>query len=259
MLRLLGPGDHVVIPDDAYGGTFRLAARVHGPAGLAWSAVDLTDLDALGGGVARRDPHGVDRDADQPDAHASSTSPRVAAFAHERGAIVVVDNTFATPYLQQPLALGADIVVHSSTKYLGGHSDVVGGFVVTDDAELAERIGFLQNAAGAVPGPVRLLPGAARREDARGAHGPALRERARGRRDARRAIPAVDAVLYPGLADHPGHDVARRQMRDFGGMVSFLAAGRRGGRARDRRHGPGCSPSPSRSARSSRSSSTPGA
>ena len=142
----------MVIPDDAYGGTFRLVSKVLAPAGIEWSVADLTDLDAL----AR----------DWPDGTAlvwveTPTNPAltivdivgVCALAHERGARVVVDNTFATPFLQRPLALGADIVVHSATKYLGGHSDVVGGFVATNDPEIAERIGFLQNAIGAVPSP----------------------------------------------------------------------------------------------------------
>jgi cystathionine gamma-synthase len=147
---------------------------------------------------------------------------RAAAAAHDAGAVLVVDNTFATPYLQQPLALGADVVVHSTTKYLGGHSDVVGGFVATSDDELADRLRFLQKSLGAVPGPF----------DAwlvlRGIR--TLAVRMRQHCDNARAVahfldahPAVERVLYPGLPGHPGHGVARRQMRDFGGMVSFLA------------------------------------
>jgi cystathionine gamma-synthase len=144
----------------------------------------------------------------------------VAEVAHERGARVVVDNTFATPYLQNPLSLGADVVVHSTTKYLGGHSDVVGGFVAVDDSELAERIGFLQNAAGAVPGPLdcylvqRGVKTLAVRMDRHCQNANAVAEFLREH-------PRVSRVLYPGLADHPGHDIARRQMRGFGGMVSF--------------------------------------
>ena len=219
LLRLLTSGDHLVIPDDAYGGTFRLAARVHGPAGLAWSPADLTDLDALAA---------VWRDETRMVWIETPTNPMltvvdiaaVAAFAHERGATVVVDNTFATPYLQRPLASGADIVVHSSTKYLGGHSDVVGGFVAVDDAETADRIGYLQNAAGAVPGPfdcylvLRGVKTLAVRMDRHCENAHAIVAMLE-------AHPAVARVLYPGLADHPGHDVATRQMRDFGGMVSF--------------------------------------
>jgi cystathionine gamma-synthase len=148
----------------------------------------------------------------------------VAAVAHERGAIVVVDNTFATPYLQQPLALGADIVVHSATKYLGGHSDVVGGMVVTDDDELAQRIGFVQNAAGAVPSPFDcylVLRGLKTLEVRMQRHC----ENTRAVVDLLVGHPAVERVLHPQLPDHPGHAAAARQMRDFGGMVSFTVAG----------------------------------
>ncbi len=223
LLRLLTPGDHLVIPNDAYGGTFRLAARVHSPVGLSWSAADLTNIHALAA---------VWRDETRMVWIETPTNPTltvvdiaaVAAFAHERAAMVVVDNTFATPYLQQPLALGADIVVHSSTKYLGGHSDVVGGFVAVNDPETADRIGFLQNAAGAVPGPFDCYL------VLRGVKTLAVRmdrhcESAREIVAMLEAHPAVAHVLYPGLPGHPGHGVAARQMRDFGGMVAFLAAG----------------------------------
>jgi cystathionine gamma-synthase len=221
---LTGPGDHVMLPLDAYGGTFRLVARVLGEtAGVTWSAADLTDLDHLAQQW---------RDETRVLWVETPTNPlltcvdidAVASFAHERGAQVVVDNTFATPYLQQPLALGADLVVHSTTKYLGGHSDVVGGFVALHDDALAERLSFLQNAVGAVPSPFDcylVLRGVK-----------TLVVRMERHCDNARAIvamlrqhPAVERVLYPGLPDHPGHAVAFRQMRDFGGMVSFVAAG----------------------------------
>jgi cystathionine gamma-synthase len=223
VLRLLSSGDHVVIPHDAYGGTYRLVAGVHEPAGLGWSVADLGDPAAL-------------RAALRPETKLvwieTPTNPRlsivdiaeVAAVAHEHGALVAVDNTFATPYLQRPMELGADIVVHSSTKYLGGHSDVVGGFVGVDDDELAERLAFVQNAVGAVPSPfdcylvLRGLKTLGVRMDRHCANARAvvalLAEH-----------PAVTEVLYPGLPSHPGHEVATRQMRDFGGMVSFAAAG----------------------------------
>jgi cystathionine gamma-synthase len=216
------PGDHVIIPADAYGGTYRLVAQVYEPAGIAWSAVDLTDVDALAGAW---------RDETKLVWIETPTNPlltvidiaAVAEFARDRGALVVVDNTFATPYLQQPLALGADIVVHSSTKYLGGHSDVVGGLVAVDDQELADRITFVQNAAGAVPGPFDCYL------VLRGVKTLAVRmdrhcENARAVAALLAEHPAVPQVLYPGLPGHPGHDVARRQMRDFGGMVSFTVA-----------------------------------
>jgi cystathionine gamma-synthase len=223
VLRTVRPGEHVVIPDDAYGGTFRLVARVHGPAGVDWSAVDLTDLDALAA---------TWRDETRLVWIETPTNPlltvvdigAVARFAHERGAVVVVDNTFATPYLQTPLDLGADVVVHSTTKYLGGHSDVVGGFLACRDDELAERLAFVQNAAGGVPGPfdcflvLRGIKTLAVRMDRHCASAAAIASFLGTQ-------PAVARVLYPGLAGHPGHDVAARQMRGFGGMVSFELAG----------------------------------
>jgi cystathionine gamma-synthase len=218
----LDAGDHVIIPADAYGGTYRLVARLYEPAGIAWTAVDHADLDAIAGAW---------RDETKLVWVETPTNPlltvvdiaAVAKLAHERGACVVVDNTFATPYLQQPLGLGADVVLHSSTKYLGGHSDVVGGIVALRDAELAERIAFVQNAAGAVPGPfdcylvLRGIKTLAVRMDRHC-------ENARAVAVLLTEHPAVARVLYPGLPSHPGHDVARRQMRDFGGMVSFTVA-----------------------------------
>jgi cystathionine gamma-synthase len=223
VLRLLGPGDHIVIPNDAYGGTFRLVARVHAPNGLEWGVADLGEPAAL---------ESAWRDTTRMVWIETPTNPmlavvdiaRVAAFAHARGALVVVDNTFATPYLQQPLREGADVVVHSATKYLGGHSDVVGGFVALDDDDRAEQIRFLQNAVGAVPSPfdcylvMRGLKTLGVRMDRHCANAAAVVALLSGH-------PAVERVLYPGLADHPGHAVAQRQMRNFGGMVSFLVRG----------------------------------
>jgi cystathionine gamma-synthase len=220
----LRSGDHVIIPADAYGGTYRLVARVYEPEGVAWSAVDLTDADSLAAAW---------RDETKLVWIETPTNPlltvidiaAVSAFARDRGALVVVDNTFATPYLQQPLGLGADVAVHSSTKYLGGHSDVVGGLVAVEDRELGERIAFVQNAAGAVPGPFDCYL------VLRGVKTLAVRmdrhcENARAVAALLAEHPAVSQVLYPGLPGHPGNDVARRQMRDFGGMVSFtIAAG----------------------------------
>jgi cystathionine gamma-synthase len=223
VLRLLAPGDHVIIPNDAYGGTYRLLAAVHGPAGLDWSAADLADTEALDAAWG---------DETRLVWVETPTNPRlsvidieaIARLAHERGALVVVDNTFATPYLQRPLDLGADVVVHSSTKYLGGHSDVVGGFVAVADGQLGERLAFVQNAVGAVPSPfdcylvLRGLKTLGVRMDRHC-------ENARAIAALLAEHPSVAQVLYPGLPRHPGHDVARRQMSDFGGMVSFLAAG----------------------------------
>ena len=154
----------------------------------------------------------------------------LASVAHDAGALLVVDNTFASPYLQQPLTLGADVVVHSTTKYVGGHSDVVGGALVVRDLELAEKIGFHQNAMGAVAGPFDCLPDAPRPQDARRADGPALRQRREGRRVPRRRTPRVTEVIYPGLEAHPGHEVAARQMKRFGGMISLPRHRRRASR-----------------------------
>ncbi len=223
VLRLLGPGEGVVLGNDAYGGTFRLISKVHAPNGHPWHAVDLTDLDAL------------ERDWPADTAMVWLETPTnplltcidieaVAALAHRHGALCVVDNTFATPYLQQPLSLGADIVVHSATKYLGGHSDVLGGFIAVDDDELAQRLRFVQNAAGAVPAPfdcylvLRGVKTLAVRMDRHCANARAVVDLLVGH-------PNVERVLYPQLPDHPGHRAAARQMRDFGGMVSFTVRG----------------------------------
>ena len=223
VLRTLAAGDGVLLPTDAYGGTFRLVSQVLGPTGIEWASADLTDPAA----VARDWVDGTRMVWVETPTNPALTVVDIAAVcevAHARDAIVVVDNTFATPYLQQPLALGADVVVHSATKYLGGHSDVVGGFVATSSPERAERIAFLQNAAGAVPGPfdcylvLRGIKSLAVRMDRHCANAGAVAELL-GRH------PAVDTVLYPGLPTHPGHRVAAAQMSGFGGMVSFVAAG----------------------------------
>ena len=223
VLRLLPAGSHVVLPHDVYGGTFRLVAQVLGPAGMAYATTDVGDLAALDT-AWRNDTRLVWIE--------SPTNPMldivdiaaVARFAHDRGARCVVDNTFATPYLQLPLTLGADVVVHSTTKYLGGHSDVIGGFVALDDLELATHLAYLQNAVGAVPGPFDCFL------VLRGLKTLALRMERHCRNAAAVADllvrhPAVETVRYPGLPDHPGHEVAARQMTGFGGMVSFTLAG----------------------------------
>jgi cystathionine gamma-synthase len=223
VLRQVPPGGGIVLGSDAYGGTYRLIAKVHGPAGHPWTAVDLTDPAAL----ARDWPADtaiVWAETPTNPAMAIVDIAAVAEVAHHHGALLVVDNTFATPYLQQPLALGADVVVHSSTKYLGGHSDVVGGAVVVDDEERAAAIEFTQNAVGAVPSPIDCYL------VQRGVRTLALRmdrhcDNARAVVDLLADHPAVERVLWPGLPEHPGHDVAKRQMRDFGGMVSFVARG----------------------------------
>jgi cystathionine gamma-synthase len=225
ILRLLGRGERVLLGNDAYGGTFRLISKVWEPLGHPWTAVDLTDLDALRS-TWPDDVGMVWLETPTNPLLTCFDIEAIAGIAHERGALIVVDNTFATPYLQQPLTLGADVVVHSATKYLGGHSDVVGGFVAVDDDELAERLTFTQNAAGAVPAPFDCYM------VLRGVKTLAVRmerhcENARAVVDTLVGHPAVDRVLYPQLPDHPGHAAAAKQMRDFGGMVSFtVAAGR---------------------------------
>ena len=224
VMHLVSPGERIVSVNDVYGGTYRLFKQVYEPKGYEFEFLPAEDVS--------------NRLADALDARSamvwieSPTNPlmrivdiRAAAeAAHSSGALCVVDNTFATPYLQCPLELGADIVVHSTTKYLGGHSDVVGGFAATSDAAVAERLHFLQNAVGAIPGPfdswlvLRGLKTLAVR----------MREHCA---NARRIVaflqghPAVARVNYPGLPDHPQHELAARQMRDFGGMISFELAG----------------------------------
>ncbi|HZB47502.1 MAG TPA: cystathionine gamma-synthase [Mycobacteriales bacterium] len=220
---VLVPGDHIVVPDDAYGGSYRLFARVLDRWGVETTPVPLGDLAAV-------------RAALRPTTRVlwceTPTNPllgiadiaALAGLAHDAGALLVVDNTFASPYLQQPLALGADVVVHSTTKYLGGHSDVIGGALVVNDTRLAERLTFHQNAMGGVPGPfdswlvLRGVKTLGVRMDRHCANAERVVEMLLAHR-------AVDRVYYPGLPDHPGHEVAAKQMRGFGGMVSFSLRG----------------------------------
>ncbi len=222
---LLAPGDHLVIPHDAYGGTFRIVDKVLVPWGIEYTPVDLADLDALRAAL-RPTTRVVWCETPTNPLLGIADIAAVAEIARGAGARLVVDNTFASPYLQNPLALGADVVVHSTTKYVGGHSDVVGGALVTSDDALAERVRFTQNATGSVPGPF----------DAwltlRGVKTLAVRME-RHCDNAERVVallaghPAVAQVYYPGLAEHPGHEVAAKQMRRFGGMVAFRLAGGR--------------------------------
>ena len=223
VVGMMRPGDHVVLGTDAYGGTFRLIARVYGERGIEWSAVDMTDLDALAAAI-RPETRQVWVETPTNPMLTVVDIAAAAETAHASGVDVVVDNTFATPYLQNPLELGADVVVHSSTKYLGGHSDVVGGFIAVNREDLAERLSFVQNAVGAVPSPFDcylLLRGVKTlgvRMDRHCDNAQAVAEFLAGH-------PAVDRVLFPGLPGHPGFEVAARQMRRPGGMVSFILAG----------------------------------
>jgi cystathionine gamma-synthase len=235
ILRLLSPGERILLGNDAYGGTFRLISKVFGPVGYPWSAVDLTDLDSLAANWPQ-DTRMVWLETPTNPLLTRFDIEAIAALAHERGALVVVDNTFATPYLQRPLELGADVVVHSATKYLGGHSDVVGGFAAANDDGLAERLRFTQNAAGAVPAPfdcylvLRGVKTLAVRMDRHCANARAVVDLLLGH-------PGVERVLYPQLPDHPGHRAAAKQMSDFGGMVSFTV---RAGEEAAKRVAAGC-------------------
>jgi len=217
------PGDHVVLPNDAYGGTFRLIDKVFRHWGLEHTPVPLEDIDAVRAALRPTTRLVWCETPTNPLLNIADIAA-LAEVAHEGGARLVVDNTFASPYLQAPLSLGADLALHSTTKYLGGHSDVVGGAVVTDDGALDEQVGFLQNGAGAVPGPF----------DAwltlRGVKTLSVRmerhcDNAERVVAALTAHPQVTGVRYPGLPEHPGHEVAAKQMRRFGGMVSFTVAG----------------------------------
>ncbi len=223
ILRLVPVGGRVLLGNDAYGGTFRLIDKVWGPLGMAWTATDLTDLDRLRANWPA-DTAMVWLETPTNPLLTCVDIEAVATLAHEHGALVVVDNTFATPYLQQPLVLGADVVVHSATKYLGGHSDVVGGFVAVDDNGLADRLRFTQNAAGAVPAPFDCYL-VLRGVKTLGVRMDRHCQNARAVVDLLVRHPGVERVLYPQLPDHPGHRAAAKQMRDFGGMVSFRVRG----------------------------------
>jgi cystathionine beta-lyase/cystathionine gamma-synthase len=224
---LLNPGDRVLAPDDVYGGTYRLLVQILQRYGIGSTFVDMTDLTRVEAAMAAR-PRLVLLETPTNPYLKILDIARIAELAHTSDALVVVDNTFASPYFQQPLALGADLVVHSTTKYLGGHSDVVGGAIITNSKDIHETLKFHQNAAGAVPGPfdcwvvLRGVKTLGVRMDRHAANAMAVAQFLR-------THPAISRVWYPGLPDHPGHDLARRQMKGFGGMVSSLLKG--GGRA----------------------------
>ncbi|MEU4842537.1 cystathionine gamma-synthase [Nocardia testacea] len=220
---MLRPGDHIVIPDDAYGGTFRLIDKVFTEWGIEHSPAAITDIDAMRAAIRPNTKLIWVESPTNPLLNIGDI-PALADIAHTSGAKLVVDNTFATPYLQQPLLLGADVVVHSTTKYLGGHSDVIGGALVTDDAQLDSAFAFLQNGAGAVPGPFDAFL------TMRGTKTLALRmdrhcDNAETLAEFLSRNPAISHVIYPGLPEHPGHAVADKQMRRFGGMISVRLAG----------------------------------
>lgn len=219
----LRSGDRIVMGNDVYGGTHRLVNRLYVPLGVRLDVVDLSDLDAARAALADG-ANVLWLETPSNPLMKISDIAALAELGRAAGALVVVDNTFATPYLQQPLALGADVVVHSTTKYLGGHSDVLGGAVVLNNEELAEQIRFVQFAAGGVSGPLdawlttRGIKTLAVRVDRHSSNAQAIAERLVGH-------PALTRVYYPGLPDHPGHELAARQMRSFGGMLSVSFAG----------------------------------
>lgn len=219
VLSMFKPGDHILLGDDVYGGTFRLLVQVFEKNGLAYTTIDTSDLNNIAENVQKNTKALYLESPSNPLLKITDIKGAV-ALAKANHLITIVDNTFATPYFQQPLALGADIVVHSGTKYLGGHSDVVSGLVTTNNSELAEKIGFLQNAIGAVLGPqdswlmqrgIKTL-------------GVRMREHQRNALAVAQFLqnhPAVAKVYYPGLTNHPGHEIALKQMQGFSGMVSF--------------------------------------
>ncbi len=220
---LLRPGDHVLMGNDVYGGTHRLVNQILAAWGVQLSTLDMSDLDALRAGI-RPETRMLWVETPSNPMMKITDIHTVAQIGHQHDCIVVVDNTFATPALQQPLALGADLVVHSATKYLGGHSDVLGGLVATSDDRIAEQVGFIQYAAGAVSAPwevfltIRGIKTLAIRMDQHSTNAEVLAQSLVGH-------PAIETVYYPGLSDHPGHEVAARQMKRFSGMVSFALKG----------------------------------
>jgi cystathionine gamma-synthase len=225
LLRAIGaPGSHYVVPQDAYGGTFRLFAKVHSRWGITVDPAQLTDLAAVEAAIIPGQTTAVWVETPTNPLLSIADISAIADLAHAAGALVIVDNTFASPYLQQPLTLGADVVVHSTTKYCGGHSDVVGGALVVNDDALAEQLRFHQNAIGGIAGPfdswlvLRGLRTLSVRMERHCDNAEQVAAFLSGHRK-------VDEVLYPGLDAHPGHDLAKRQMRRYGGMVSFRVAG----------------------------------
>jgi cystathionine gamma-synthase len=221
---VLKPGDHVVMGNDVYGGTHRLVSRVFIPWGVSLSTVNMSDLDAVRAAIRPDATKVLWIETPSNPLMKISDIAALVAIAKESGILVVVDNTFASPYLQQPISLGADVVVHSTTKYLGGHSDVLGGAVIVNSEELAEKVGFLQFGVGAVSGPmdawltVRGIKTLAVRLDRHSSNAQSIAEKLVGH-------PKLDAVYYPGLPDHPGHDIAATQMKAFGGMISVAVKG----------------------------------
>ncbi|WP_349899668.1 cystathionine gamma-synthase [Parafrigoribacterium soli] len=220
---VLRPGDHIIMGNDVYGGTHRLVSKVHVPWGISLDTVEMSDLDAVRAAI-RPETRILWVETPSNPLLKITDIAKLAELGHEAGALVVVDNTFASPYLQNPLAFGADVVVHSTTKYLGGHSDVLGGALILNDDELAAKVGFLQFAVGPVSAPLdgwlttRGIKTLAVRVERHSSNAQAIAEVLVGH-------PAIERVYYPGLPTHPGHELAARQMRGFGGMLSVAVRG----------------------------------
>jgi cystathionine gamma-synthase len=220
---VLRPGDHIVIPNDAYGGTFRLIARVLKEWGVSFSSAPVDDVEAIQQAMTKETKLIWTETPTNPLLNIADIKA-ISELAHSNNALLVVDNTFASPYLQQPLTLGADVVLHSTTKYLGGHSDVIGGALVLNRKELAEKVKFHQNAMGAIAGPfdswlvIRGIKTLGVRMDRHSSNAKAIAEFLSEHKN-------VTEVFWPGLKSHPQHEIAKRQMKDFGGMVSFRVKG----------------------------------
>jgi cystathionine gamma-synthase len=221
---VLKPGDHIVLGNDAYGGSYRAIEQVYGSWGVTNSCIDFTDLAHVENVISSTKPRVVRIETPTNPLMTIVDIEGVSAISHKYGALVLVDNTFATPALQRPFELGADVVLHSTTKYLGGHSDVVGGAIVVTDSELAEKIAQIQNWLGAISSPfdayltMRGIKTLGVRMERHSSNAQALAEAIEGHK-------AVERVLYPGLVSHPGHEVAKRQMSQFGGMMSVQLSG----------------------------------
>ena len=239
LMHLLNPGDRIVLIADVYGGVYRMTSQVYEPKGYDFEYVPANEFSNLAAHLDERTRMVWVESPSNP--LLNIVDIRAAAdAAHAVGAMLVVDNTFASPYLQRPLELGADVVLHSTTKYLGGHSDVVGGFVATNDPTIAERLFFLQKSLGAVPGPVRLVARAARDQDARTADAPALRERARRRRVPRASTTRSSRSSTPACRSHPGHEIARAadaRLRRHGLVPRRVGGGGASSSSRARRSG----------------------
>ena len=223
VIKLLRPGDEVIATQDIYGGSYRMFVKIFEPFGIKFHFIDMSNAADIKKKVNEKTKMLWVESPTNPMMNIIDIAA-CAAIAKEKNLLLVVDNTFASPYLQNPLDLGAHIVLHSVTKYLGGHSDVVMGALCTNDDKLHEQLAFIANSCGAVPGPTGQLSCIARHQNITRAHGPSLQQ-CKAVAEYLRANAKVDKVFYPGFADSPNHAIAKKQMRDFGGMISFTLKG----------------------------------